>query len=196
MALAKGAEMSDFNQAVLRCGSILAIKLGALNLLTVRSRMIKNDFTTGRPSKQVGRQTVETSSSRATMRHLIAKIDAPCPGLVVCLAARVGLDRRHVHAGLDRRIFQGGPGRVRTLPADRTLLRPCGEHSGERAPFHVSGCRCGHTWHPRRGERPDTSCIDECYRSCNPRGSSRGWRVCGGGGGRVGVREEVRDAAL
>jgi len=52
MALAKGAEMSDFNQAVLRCGSILAIKLGALNLLTVRSRMIKNDFTTGRPSKQ------------------------------------------------------------------------------------------------------------------------------------------------
>ena len=96
MALAKGAEMSDFNQAVLRCGSILAIKLGALNLLTVRSRMIKNDFTTGRPSKQVGRQTVETSSSRATMRHLIAKIDAPCPGLVVCLAARVGLDRRHV----------------------------------------------------------------------------------------------------
>ena len=62
MALAKGAEMSDFNQAVLRCGSILAIKLGALNLLTVRSRMIKNDFTTGRPSKQVGRQTVERST--------------------------------------------------------------------------------------------------------------------------------------
>ena len=61
MALAKGAEMSDFNQAVLRCGSILAIKLGALNLLTVRSRLIKGDFATGRPSKQVGNGKAWTS---------------------------------------------------------------------------------------------------------------------------------------
>lgn len=38
----------DYNTALCSVASILAIKIGALNLLTVRSRLITGDFATGK----------------------------------------------------------------------------------------------------------------------------------------------------
>ena len=49
-------KMASYNEAVVMGASLLAIKVGALNILTARSRFVHGDLATGRPGGQAWKE--------------------------------------------------------------------------------------------------------------------------------------------